>query len=96
MSVSCLNAKRLSGTFVYCSCSAVERTNLEKRMPEKTNLVYVIPSSTWKIPLLPNPVSFGLHLKPTLNHRISSQLCQPALSKLVDLFLEAIGSRTSK
>ena len=49
------------------------------------DLVDIISSGAWKVPLSPKPVPLDFHFKTTLNYRIPRKFCEGTLRELVDL-----------
>lgn len=52
---------------------------------EEVNLVDVVPSRTWQVPVLPKPMPLNLHLEPALEDRVPRELGEGTLREFVDL-----------
>ena len=63
----------------------INRKKIWPGMDMLTCLVYIVTCRARQVPALAQPVALYLHLKPTLNYRISCKLRERALRKFVNL-----------
>lgn len=75
------------GTFVWRVVRAIQNSTQAVR---RAHLVNIVTGSSGHVPLIPDPMLFGLHLPAALNDRVPRQLAHVRWGQLVDLRSTAV------